>query len=43
MQVNDTNVENVSHAEAVDALKKAGNTVRLVSNPYLILQLLCGQ
>ncbi|KAL4716385.1 hypothetical protein ACJJTC_006747 [Scirpophaga incertulas] len=29
LQVNDTNVENVTHAEAVDALKKAGNTVRL--------------
>ncbi|RVE54755.1 hypothetical protein evm_000522, partial [Chilo suppressalis] len=29
LQVNDTTVENVTHAEAVDALKKAGNTVRL--------------
>ncbi|XP_047513107.1 disks large 1 tumor suppressor protein isoform X4 [Pieris napi] len=29
LQVNDANVENVTHAEAVDALKKAGNTVRL--------------
>ncbi|KAM3964135.1 MAGUK family member discs large 1 isoform 2-T2 [Aphomia sociella] len=29
LQVNDTNVEHVTHAEAVDALKKAGNTVRL--------------
>ncbi|XP_063531590.1 disks large 1 tumor suppressor protein isoform X7 [Cydia strobilella] len=29
LQVNETNVENVIHAEAVDALKKAGNTVRL--------------
>ncbi|XP_045495353.1 disks large 1 tumor suppressor protein isoform X1 [Colias croceus] len=29
LQVNDTNVENVTHAEAVDALKKAGSTVRL--------------
>nr|XP_026498047.1 disks large 1 tumor suppressor protein isoform X3 [Vanessa tameamea] len=29
LQVNDTSVENVSHAEAVDALKKAGSTVRL--------------
>ncbi|XP_063625301.1 disks large 1 tumor suppressor protein isoform X7 [Cydia splendana] len=29
LQVNETNVENVTHAEAVDALKKAGNTVRL--------------
>ncbi|KAF9808753.1 hypothetical protein SFRURICE_016270 [Spodoptera frugiperda] len=29
LQVNDTNVDNVTHAEAVDALKKAGNTVRL--------------
>ncbi|XP_052756002.1 disks large 1 tumor suppressor protein isoform X3 [Galleria mellonella] len=29
LQVNDTNVEQVTHAEAVDALKKAGNTVRL--------------
>ncbi|XP_068632911.1 disks large 1 tumor suppressor protein isoform X3 [Battus philenor] len=29
LQVNDTNVENVTHAEAVDALKKAGNSVRL--------------
>ncbi|KAJ2950088.1 hypothetical protein O0L34_g11429 [Tuta absoluta] len=29
LQVNDTSVENVTHAEAVDALKKAGNTVRL--------------
>ncbi|XP_050664899.1 disks large 1 tumor suppressor protein isoform X1 [Leptidea sinapis] len=29
LQVNDTNVENVTHAEAVDALKKAGNTVCL--------------
>lgn len=29
--MNDTNVDNVTHAEAVDALKKAGNTVRLVS------------
>ncbi|XP_052739458.1 disks large 1 tumor suppressor protein isoform X4 [Bicyclus anynana] len=28
-QVNDTSVESVTHAEAVDALKKAGNTVRL--------------
>lgn len=34
-QVNDTTVENVTHAEAVDALKKAGNTVRLVSITYL--------
>lgn len=30
LQVNDTNVENVTHAEAVDALKKAGSTVRMV-------------
>ncbi|XP_023936660.1 disks large 1 tumor suppressor protein isoform X1 [Bicyclus anynana] len=29
LQVNDTSVESVTHAEAVDALKKAGNTVRL--------------
>ncbi|XP_037298262.1 disks large 1 tumor suppressor protein isoform X9 [Manduca sexta] len=29
LQVNDTNVENVTHAEAVDALKKAGNTVKM--------------
>ncbi|XP_062527396.1 disks large 1 tumor suppressor protein isoform X17 [Bombyx mori] len=29
LQVNDVNVENVTHAEAVDALKKAGSTVRL--------------
>ncbi|KAF9414394.1 hypothetical protein HW555_007708 [Spodoptera exigua] len=29
LQVNETNVDNVTHAEAVDALKKAGNTVRL--------------
>lgn len=29
LQVNDTSVENVTHAEAVDALKKAGSTVRL--------------
>ncbi|XP_048480743.1 disks large 1 tumor suppressor protein isoform X3 [Plutella xylostella] len=29
LQVNDTNVVNVTHADAVDALKKAGNTVRL--------------
>ncbi|KAI8422600.1 hypothetical protein MSG28_006387 [Choristoneura fumiferana] len=29
LQVNDTNVEHVTHAEAVDALKKAGSTVRL--------------
>ncbi|XP_072939123.1 disks large 1 tumor suppressor protein isoform X7 [Epargyreus clarus] len=29
LQVNDTSVENVTHAEAVDALKKAGNTVKL--------------
>nr|ALH43430.1 discs-large [Spodoptera littoralis] len=29
LQVNDTNVDNVTHADAVDALKKAGNTVRL--------------
>ncbi|XP_039751049.1 disks large 1 tumor suppressor protein isoform X6 [Pararge aegeria] len=28
-QVNDTSVESVTHAEAVDALKKAGSTVRL--------------
>ncbi|XP_026733315.1 disks large 1 tumor suppressor protein isoform X5 [Trichoplusia ni] len=29
LQVNDTSVDNVTHADAVDALKKAGNTVRL--------------
>ncbi|XP_039751044.1 disks large 1 tumor suppressor protein isoform X2 [Pararge aegeria] len=29
LQVNDTSVESVTHAEAVDALKKAGSTVRL--------------
>lgn len=29
--MNDTNVDSVTHADAVDALKKAGNTVRLVS------------
>lgn len=29
LQVNDTDVVNVIHADAVDALKKAGNTVRL--------------
>ncbi|KAJ8721421.1 hypothetical protein PYW07_002196 [Mythimna separata] len=29
LQVNDTNVDSVTHADAVDALKKAGNTVRL--------------
>lgn len=29
LQVNDTSVENVTHAEAVDALKKAGSSVRL--------------
>lgn len=29
LQVNDANVENVTHAEAVDALKRAGSTVRL--------------
>lgn len=31
LQVNDVPVINVPHAAAVDALKKAGNTVRLVS------------
>ncbi|XP_063893736.1 disks large 1 tumor suppressor protein isoform X1 [Helicoverpa armigera] len=29
LQVNDTSVDSVTHADAVDALKKAGNTVRL--------------
>ncbi|XP_032515509.1 disks large 1 tumor suppressor protein isoform X3 [Danaus plexippus] len=29
LQVNDTSVENVTHAEAVDALKKAGSSVKL--------------
>lgn len=31
------NVENVTHADAVDALKKAGSTVRLVSVCLLVL------
>lgn len=31
LQVNDTPVVDVPHAAAVEALKKAGNTVRLVS------------
>jgi C-terminal processing protease CtpA/Prc len=30
VSINDKSVENVYHADVVDALKKAGNTVRLV-------------
>ena len=31
VSVNDVNTVNVTHAQAVGALKQAGNTVRLVS------------
>ncbi|GFT62409.1 hypothetical protein NPIL_260341, partial [Nephila pilipes] len=34
VKVNDTNVVDVPHCVAVDALKRAGNTVRLVSAPF---------
>lgn len=37
-QVNDTSVENVTHAEAVDALKKAGSSVKLV-RMYMYIKL----
>ena len=31
LQVNQTNVENVAHSDAVLALKESGNSARLVS------------
>lgn len=34
LSVNDVSVVDVPHASAVDALKKAGNTVKLVSNRH---------
>lgn len=36
LQVNDVTVVDVPHAAAVDALKRAGNEVRLVSVPLLM-------
>lgn len=36
LQVNDVSVVDVPHATAVDALKKAGNEVRLVSIIFII-------
>lgn len=36
-QVNDVNVENVMHAEAVQALKDSGNSARLVSSALIYL------